>query len=458
MILIIDDDIAVTTSLSLLLNRESFGTMSAASEESALAVLSQHDFEAVLLDMNFSNDTSGKDGLLLLQKIKTKFPALPVILITGWATIELAVQGMKLGASDFVHKPWQNDYLLQNIQTALKLTHLSSVVNNRKKINETYDFDFLIGEDEKFLKVLETAGRVAHTDASVLILGESGTGKELIAEAIHQNSRRKDKPFIKVNLGGISTSLFESEMFGHIRGAFTDARSDRAGRFELANKGTIFLDEIGDLELSSQVKLLRVLQDRTYEVLGSSRTRTLDVRVISATNRNLEQMVMDKTFREDLLYRVNLITVKLPSLRERAEDIPLLVNHFIHNLREIYHRADLEVTKEAMKWLKKLPLPGNIRQLKNLVERTVLVHTQDKLDIQHFQHQYEPAIKPSQSHLPPVGTMTLEEIEIQMIKQAMRYHQGKVLAVAKSLGLTRSALYRRLEKYQIPSSEIKESD
>ena len=227
------------------------------------------------------------------------------------------------------------------------------------------------------------------TDASILIMGESGTGKELIAEAIHQNSLRANKPFIKVNLGGISTSLFESEMFGHVRGAFTDARFDRVGRFEMANKGTIFLDEIGDLDAGSQVKLLRVLQDRTYEVLGSSRTKTVDVRVVCATNRNLEEMVEQGTFREDLLYRINLITVKLPPLRERVNDIPLLVQFFIDNLKEIYNRPDLEVSKEALKWLQQLPLPGNIRQLKNLVERSVLISRKDILGSGRFQNPIE---------------------------------------------------------------------
>jgi len=458
MILIIDDDIAVTTSLSLLLRSEGFDIMTAESAYAALAILDKNAFDLVLLDMNFSIDTTGKDGLALLEKIKSLYPGLPVILITGWATIELAVQGMKHGASDFINKPWQNAHLMQSINTALNLNTKSETVSTRKKINEKFDFGFLVGENEKFLQILETIGRVAGTDASVLILGESGTGKELIAEAIHQNSKRQDKSFIKVNLGGISTSLFESEMFGHVRGAFTDARLDRIGRFEMAHKGTIFLDEIGELDLSSQVKLLRVLQDRTYEVLGSSRSKTLDVRVISATNRNLDQMVYDKSFREDLLYRINLITIQLPSLKERADDIPLLTDHFLKNLREIYQRPDLEVSKEAMKWIKQLPLPGNVRQLKNLVERTVLVSAQDHLGIQEFQSQWQPSAKPSKSSLPDVGSMTLEEIEIVMIKQAMKYHHGKVTSVAKSLGLTRSALYRRLDKYQIPVNDMDESE
>jgi DNA-binding NtrC family response regulator len=304
------------------------------------------------------------------------------------------------------------------------------------------------------LNILETIGRVATTDASVLITGESGTGKELIAEAIHQNSLRNNKPFIKVNLGGISTTLFESEMFGHIRGAFTDAKYDRTGRFEMANKGTIFLDEIGDLDAGSQVKLLRVLQDRTYEILGSSRTKTVDVRVICATNRNLEEMVSLGSFREDLLYRINLISLKLPPLRERQKDIPLLVEFFINNLKEIYNRPQLQLSRDAMKWLQQLPLPGNIRQLKNLVERSVLLSRKDYLDINDFRSQLElsPA-KKGTMQLPEVGTITLDELEMHMIKKAMVFHNNKVSKAANALGITRSALYRRLDKYNIPYDE-----
>lgn len=469
MILIIDDDIAVRTSLSLLMKQAKMDVSTAATPTDALDILRQQNIQLVILDMNFSNNTSGDDGLEMLEIIKKRHPSVSVILITGWATIDLAVKGMKLGASDFINKPWQNAHLLQSIKTILDLapqptkgeSAQATVVGSspfgggggRKKLDSQYDFSHIIGEDSSFLKILETIGRVAATDASVLIMGESGTGKELIAEAIHQNSLRTKKPFVKVNLGGVSTSLFESEMFGHIRGAFTDAKFDRTGRFETANKGTIFLDEIGDLDLSSQVKLLRVLQDRTYEVLGSSRTKTLDVRVVCATNRPLEDMVSKNTFREDLLYRINLITVSLPALRERPNDIPLLVAHFLRNMSEIYNRP-LSISVDAMKWLKALPLPGNIRQLKNLVERTVLVSSNNDLQLVDFQSQYTPSVKKGNTAtLPDVGTMTLEEMEISMIRRAMDFHKGKISRVAKSLGLTRSALYRRLEKFEIPYSE-----
>ncbi len=454
MILIIDDDIAVRTSLQLLLEQHNHKSAAVDSPAAAILFIKSQKPELIILDLNFSIETTGDEGIQLLQELKKMQPWVPVILITGWATIQLAVKGMKLGASDFINKPWTNEYLLQSITTLLNLQEKKPVSPNRKKLDNEFNFQHIIGNDNKMLTILETIGRVAGTDASVLIMGESGTGKELIAEAIHQNSRRNDKPFVKVNLGGISTALFESEMFGHVRGAFTDARYDRIGRFEMAHKGTIFLDEIGDLDLPSQVKLLRVLQDRTYEILGSSRSKTVDARIVCATNRNLEEMVANQSFREDLLYRINLITIRLPSLKERPGDIPLLVNFFINNLREIYNRPSLVVTGEAMKWLQQLALPGNIRQLKNLVERTVLVSKKDYLDTTDFQSQLETSTnKTGRTQLPAVGSLTLEELEIEMIRKAMEFHNNRITRVAKTLGITRSALYRRLEKYNIPYDE-----
>jgi DNA-binding NtrC family response regulator len=457
MILIIDDDIAVRTSLLLLLKNEGYDAADCSGPIDALKIIKKEEPELIILDLNFSNATSGKEGMELLTKIKAVNSTLPVILITGWASIELAVQGMKLGANDFINKPWNNDHLLQSVKTLLDLLKRKTEHHTRKQLDKTYDFQHIVGEDPAMLDILETIGRVAGTDASILIMGESGTGKELIAEAIHKNSLRRNKPFIKVNLGGISTSLFESEMFGHMRGAFTDARFDRIGRFEMATKGTIFLDEIGDLDAGSQVKLLRVLHDRTFEVLGSSRSKTVDVRVVCATNKNLNEVVNRNTFREDLLYRINLITIHLPALRERPKDIPLLVEFFISNLKEIYNRPRLYVTNNAMKWLQQLPLPGNIRQLKNLVERTILVSKRDELDIEDFRSQLELSpVKKGNIQLPGIGTLTLEEVEVEMIKRAMDYHKNKIAKAAASLGLTRSALYRRLDKYQIPYDETED--
>ena len=295
--------------------------------------------------MNFSRVTTGEEGLALLAAIRRLRPRLPVILITAWGSIALAVEGMKAGAADFVTKPWSNAQLLQAVETALSLARQGDAGEgkgapaSREELDRRFDFRGLIGAEPRFLKLLELIGRVAPTDASVLITGESGTGKELVAEAIHRNSRRREGPFVKVNLGGISSTLFESEMFGHVKGAFTDARADRKGRFETADRGTIFLDEIGEVDPAAQVKLLRVLQDRSYEVLGSSATRTVDVRVVSATNRDLAEMVAQGQFREDLLYRLNLIAVRLPALRERRGDVPLLARHFLDLSARTYRRA-----------------------------------------------------------------------------------------------------------------------
>ncbi|MCF0054284.1 sigma-54 dependent transcriptional regulator [Dyadobacter sp. CY356] len=450
MILIVDDDLAIRTSLALLLKKEGFSVKGAGSPEDTFEVLKHEIPELILLDLNFSIETSGDEGMQLLQRLHKYNPKIPVILITGWGTIDLAVKGMKEGARDFITKPWQNEYLLQSINTILNLTNQAPQSANRRKLEQTYHFQNIVGEDPKLLQILETVGRVSSTDAPVLITGESGTGKELIAEAIHTNSKRKTKPFVKVNLGGISSTLFESELFGHVRGAFTDAKTDRAGRFEMAHKGTIFLDEIGELDLASQVKLLRVLQERTFEPLGSSKSRTVDVRIICATNRNLEEMVAQGTFREDLFYRINLITVKLPALRERPGDIPILAEFFMNNLKVIYERPALQLSPTALKWLKTLTLQGNIRQLKNIVERTVLLAGDDILEAENFkQNMNSDSPSTSKNSLPEVGTITLEEMEYQMITRAMEFHQHKISKVARALGITRFALYRRLEKYGI---------
>ncbi len=454
MILVIDDDIAVRTSLVLLLQNEGYEVTTASSKIEALTAFAVKPISLIVLDLNFSIETSGNEGMELLEEIRKESAVIPVILITGWGTIELAVKGMKLGANDFINKPWSNQHLLQSIKTLMQLREVKEERMGRRELDTAYNFQFIIGEEARMQELLETVGQVAATDASILITGESGTGKELIAEAIHQNSPRKNKPFVKVNLGGISTSLFESEMFGHVRGSFTDAKSDRIGRFEMANKGTIFLDEIGDLDMGSQVKLLRVLQDRTYEVLGSSRTKAVDIRVVCATNRNLEDMVAKGSFREDLFYRINLISLHLPPLRERPGDIPLLVGFFLGNLKEIYNRPKLNITKDALKWLKQFQFPGNIRQLKNLIERTVLVTRKDELAIEDFKAQLAfSSAKKENLQLPEVGAITLDEIEVMMIRKALDFHKNKVSKAAASLGLTRSSLYRRLDKYNIPYDE-----
>ena len=454
MILIVDDDLSVTASLALLLKQSGLPSTAAGSPEEALEVLRRQPCQLIIQDMNFSRRTSGDEGLALLRQIRDLTPSIPVILITAWGSIALAVEGMKAGASDFVTKPWTNQQMLQTVQTALGLVasraQSDDRVLTRDELDRRYDFGDLVGRDARLLRILQLIGRVAPTDASVLITGESGTGKELIAEAIHRNSRRAGKPFVKVNLGGVPATLFESEMFGHVRGAFTDARADRKGRFEIANGGTIFLDEIGDLDPPSQVKMLRVLQDRTFVVLVSSLRRLVVVRVVTATNRAHAELVARGEFREDLLYRINLMAIHLPPLRERPDDIPILASRFLQTAGEVYRRDPLTLSAAANSWLQAQPWPGNVRQLRQWVERAVLVSTRDRLEVEDFAESIEPAPHDAvTAALPPVGSMTMDEIERAMIVKSLRHHGGNISKVADSLGLSRAALYRRFVKYEI---------
>lgn len=483
MILIVDDDRAIRVTLTLLLERNSYTVMSAEGPASAMDIVRNHpELELVLMDMNYTLATDGEEGLTLLKQVKVFRPDVPVILMTAWGTIDLAVQGMRNGAFDFITKPWSNAVLMDRIETAILLNKPMS----QEKESETYrqylenGVDYtgkidwgtaeyrcgthrfagvsstpIVGHSPALLSVLDTAKRVAQTTAPVLITGESGTGKELIAQFIHEQSRRMGKPFVKVNLGGISTTLFESEMFGHKKGSFTDAKNDRTGRFELAEGGTIFLDEIGELELSCQVKLLRVLQDQTYEVLGDSVTRRADVRMVCATNADLRQMVQERTFREDLFYRINLIHLHLAPLRERKQDIPLLVEHFISQTCTTNALPIVTASDEAIQYLQTLPFYGNIRELKNLVERTILmkssIETSMQLTVDDFKASHRQEDHAPHSALPLAGaageSMTLEEIERASIAAAIEKHSGNLSLVAKELGISRGALYRKLEKH-----------
>ena len=446
MILVIDDDISIRTSLSFMLKHAHYDVQAVASPKEAIAIVRTTAPELILMDMNYSLTTTGDEGITLLKQVKLFQPDTPVILMTAWGSINLAVKGMQAGAQDFVTKPWNNAALMQQIETALALNAKKKVVEETAPEKKgKFDRSHIIGKSKALMDVLKTIEQVANTNASVLITGESGTGKELIAEAVHRNSPRAKKPFVKVNLGGISQSLFESEMFGHKKGAFTDASSDRVGRFEMADKGTIFLDELGELDLSCQVKLLRVLQEQTFEVLGDSRPRKVDIRVVSATNANLQEMVKERSFREDLFYRVNLITVHLPALRERREDIPLLVRHFADMQCEANGRPKVDFTPEAIRFLQNLPYPGNIRELKNLVERTLLVCGKDTLDANDFKGQVVmPEVKATDSN-----DMTLDESERQQILRTLEKYDNNLTQVATVLGVTRQALYRRLEKHNI---------
>lgn len=451
MILIIDDDSAIRSSLSFMLRRARYEVETAASPKEAMEFVRHGDPDLILMDMNFTLTTSGEEGIYLLKQVKIFRPDVPVILMTAWGSIDLAVKGMQAGAFDFVTKPWNNAALMQRIETALELTGKKRKAQEEEERNrETFDRSFIIGNSKELTTILETVKRIAPTNASVLITGESGTGKELIAEALHRNSGRREQPFVKVNLGGISQSLFESEMFGHKKGAFTDATADRIGRFETAHRGTIFLDEIGELDVSCQVKLLRVLQEQTFEMLGDSRPRKVDVRVVSATNVDLAQMVREHTFREDLFWRINLINIHLPSLRERVSDIPLLATHFATQMARQNNLPDVELSSDAIQLLTRLPYPGNIRELKNLVERTMLISGKSILTAEDFeaQHKVNANMAKGEKDINTAG-MTLEEIELHTIRQALEKYDGNLSLVSASLGISRQALYRRLEKHGI---------
>ena len=444
MILVVDDDKSIRLSLKLVLERNGYEVALADNPKAAMQVIwDVPAVELVLMDMNYSNSTDGEEGLTLLKQIKVFRPDVPCILMTAWGTIDLAVQGMRAGAFDFITKPWDNGVLLDRIETAKSLRTPQPPLGGGKDGSSS-----IVGTS--LSDILSTVTRVAPTNAPVLITGESGTGKELIAEAIHRQSRRANGPFVKVNLGGISTSLFESEMFGHKKGSFTDATSDRVGRFELAKGGTIFLDEIGELSLSSQVKLLRVLQDQTYEVLGDSHTRRTDVRVVCATNADLRKMVEEHTFREDLFFRINLINLHLPPLRERREDIPLLVDHFLQLACAANKLPRVKVSADAIAYLQTLPFTGNIRELKNLVERALLMKTPNTrvLEAEDFQLGGGAA----NATLSPSGEtegnhVSLSSMERSAVAACIARNNGNLSLVAKELGISRGALYRKIEKY-----------
>ncbi len=438
MILIVDDDSSVRLSLGLLLKRAGYAVDYAENPDEALSKFRATEYELILMDMNYSRSTTGEEGIELLRKAKIFQPEAPVILITAWGSIELAVEGIKAGAYDFITKPWNNVVLLQRVKTALNL-------NSKSEVSQPpFKRGGIIGNNKSLVELLKTVERIAPTDAPVLILGENGTGKEMIANAIHINSKRAQAPFVMVNLGGISQSLFESEMFGHAKGAFTGAVTARKGRFELADKGTIFLDEIGDLDMSCQVKLLRVLQQHTFEPLGESRPKKVEIRVVCATNADLNSMVAQRTFREDLFYRINLITLHLPALRERRDDIPLLVRHFITEAVKPLGLDVPEISSEAMEFLTRLPYPGNIRQLKNMVERAVLIGG-PRLEKDLFTTFGEGMS--DEVLVKPAGT--LDDMEKEAIVEALGKADGNLTQASRILGITRQTLYRRMEKYHI---------
>ncbi|CAH0316429.1 Transcriptional regulatory protein ZraR [Massilia sp. Bi118] len=450
-ILIVDDDSAVQVSLALLLKQSGFDAVCADGPQQALEQLQAGPvdlrFDLVLQDMNFSLQTSGEEGLDLLARIKQLQPALPVLLMTAWGSISLAVRGVKAGAANFFTKPWDNAQLIALAEATLDLAAPATAPKlTRRSLDAQCDFSGIVGEHPKLLKVLETIAQVARTRAPVLILGESGTGKELIADAIHRNSPRAEQPIVKINMGAITSSLFESEMFGHVRGAFTDARSDRKGHIAAASGGTLFLDEIGELQRGDQVKLLRVLQDQRYQPVGASTAAQADLRVVSATNRELAELVAAGDFREDLFYRLNLITIRLPPLRERRSDIPLLARHIAARVADGYGLGEVVLAPDALDWLSGQPWPGNIRQLKQTLERALLLAGKQHLGQADFLAANAVDEGAPGARL-GVDGMTLEQVERHMIEQALQQHAGNISRMAKALGLSRTALYRRLERH-----------
>ena len=445
-ILVVDDDGAVQVSLALLLKQSGFDAACCDGPAPALTLLAREPFDLVLQDMNFSLQTSGAEGLALLEAIRKQHPQLPVLLMTAWGSIALAVNGIKAGAANFFTKPWDNAQLVELVRATLDLAGAPAGGPTRGALDSGFDFSAIVGEHPKLLRVLATIAQVAKTRAPVLILGESGTGKELVADAIHRNSPRAAHPIVKINMGAITPTLFESEMFGHVRGAFTDARSDRKGHVASAKGGTLFLDEIGELQRGDQVKLLRVLQDGRYQPVGASIAQQADLRVVSATNRELAELVAGGDFREDLFYRLNLITIRLPALRERRSDIPLLARHIVSGVAEGYGLGEIVLAPAALDWLAAQPWPGNIRQLKQTLERTVLLSGRDRLTQADFMATSAVDEGASGTRL-GVDGMTLEQVERHMIEQALQQHGRNISRAARALGLSRTALYRRLERH-----------
>ncbi|MBL7833477.1 MAG: sigma-54-dependent Fis family transcriptional regulator [Cyclobacteriaceae bacterium] len=444
----IDDDEDVLLAAKMLLKKQNHHVIIEKNPNKIPFLLNNDTYDVILLDMNFSKDiTSGKEGFYWLEKILEKDPQAVVILITAFGDVEMAVKALKQGATDFVLKPWQNEKLISTISTAIRLRQSYSEVDKLRKAKEMLEeqiskpFGEIIGQSTAIKEVFALIDKVAKTDANVLILGENGTGKELIARAIHQRSLRKDNSFVSVDMGAITESLFESELFGHKKGAFTDAREDRPGRFELANGGTLFLDEIGNLSLSLQSKLLSALQARQVTRVGSNQSIPVDIRLICATNMPLHQMVKEGTFRQDLLYRINTVEIKVPPLADRMEDIPLLAQHYLEHYAKKYHKSVTTISPGAADKLKRYAWPGNIRELQHSIERAVIMTDSNSLQESDFLFS-----RPVSSSVSP-ETLNLDEVEKAAIVKALSLYSGNISKAADELGLTRASLYRRMEKY-----------
>ncbi len=446
-LLVADDQPDVLTALRLLLGKEGIDVVTASSPAGALAAAAAERFDAALIDLNYARDTtSGSEGLDLLARLKQADASLPVVVMTAWATVGLAVEAMRAGARDFVEKPWENQRLLSIVRNQLELGQALRRGRRLEAENALLrgpDDLLVIGDSPAMQDVLAMAQRVAGADAPVLITGENGTGKSLLARLLHRASRRRERSFIEVNIGALPETVFESEMFGHVRGAFTDARQERTGRFELADGGTLFLDEIGNLPPAQQSKLLRVLESGEFEPVGASRTRKVDVRLIVATNADLARQVTEGRFRQDLLFRINTVEIRIPPLRERGADIMPLALAALASTAQRYGRELRGFDAGALRALGQYGWPGNVRELRNVVERASLLASGELITTADLRLQ-QPDVP-----APTLENMSLEDAERALIRAALRRHEGSAAAAAQALGLSRSAMYRRMEKLGI---------
>ena len=449
-VLVVDDNEDVLTAIRLLLQDVVPTVHTATSPASLPTLLRERTYDVVLLDMNFSRDaSSGREGLQWLDNIRRIDPDAVVVMITGYGDVDLAVRAMKRGALDFITKPWSNDRLIAAVETAVRLRAERDRQPARASAPsalEGGDFPDLIGRSDAMQSVFQTIDKVAGTDANVLVLGENGTGKELVAQALHRRSRREGQPFVPVDLGAITPSLFESELFGHRKGAFTGADADRTGLVELADGGTLFLDEIGNAGPTEQAKLLSVLQRRAIVRVGEGQARPVDVRLVSATNAPVYERVAEGAFRQDLLYRINTVEVRLPALRDRGDDLFLLSDHFLRQYAQQYGRPVRAFTDAARDRMRAYRWPGNVRELQHTVERAVILAEGDAIGPGDLQFSATPPDAGASRSL-PTDTLDLEEIERAAVRSALSKHGGNITRAADELGLTRKSLYRRIEKY-----------
>ena len=449
-VLIADDQPEILKALAFICSAEGYQTVTVNSPAAVVAKIGKEDFDVVLIDLNYRQDiATGKEGLDLLKQISAIDPSIQVVVMTAYASIQLAVEAVRLGAKDFLQKPWENERLLSILRTqialrdALRGKERLEAENSALRSAQTPSTGF-VATSSAMRQVREMVEQVAPSDANVMITGENGTGKGVVARMLHQSSLRSAQPLITVNMGGLPEGVFESEMFGHVKGAFTDARADRAGRFELADNGTLFLDEIANLTANQQAKLLRVLETGEFERVGSSKTRRADVRILTATNADLQKEIESGKFREDLFFRLNTIQIHLPPLRERVEDIPFLASEFLTELMQRYRKQIHGFHPDAIAALKSYAWPGNVRELRHVMERAVLLTRSPMIQVLDLGIRGTPAAK-----APQLEEMNLDSAELFLINRALARHNGNALLAAKDLGLSRSAFYRRLQKFGI---------